>query len=95
MKRQGERVLLVSHGQTAYFSFDMPPYQKKNKRSGHARLVSYDGERVSYKLRYWYRDFSELSKVSDILKGYNYAQPVQSEMVVNSDCSIREFRTIS
>ena len=26
---------LVSHGQTAYF-----PYQKKNKRSGHARLAS-------------------------------------------------------
>ena len=30
---------LVSRGQTAYFSFDIyGQYQKKNKRSGHARL---------------------------------------------------------
>ena len=38
------KYLLVSHGQTACFSFDMvfpPPYQKKNKRSGHARLSIY------------------------------------------------------
>ena len=33
------RLILVSHGQTAYFSFDMGA--EKNKRSGHARLDLY------------------------------------------------------